>query len=80
MVMERTNDEIIIRFPADGNENEIQEMVNYLNFKQIKTKKEINTIIDLDKDSSLEEMLSKVTQSNLHTEIETYQSVGNEVW
>ena len=42
MVMERTKDEIIIRFPADGSDNDIQEMVNYLNFKQIKTKKEIS--------------------------------------
>lgn len=42
MVMERTKDEIIIRFPADGNENDIQEMVNYLNFKQIKTNRELS--------------------------------------
>jgi len=44
MVMERTENEIIIRLPANSDPNDIQEMIDYINFKSIKSKKEISDV------------------------------------
>ncbi len=48
--------------------------------KVLKNKIEITSIIDIHKELSLEEMLINITQNNIHSEIDTHHSVGNEVW
>lgn len=42
MIIERTKDEIIFRLPANTNVDELQDMVNLLEFKEIANKSKAN--------------------------------------
>ena len=41
MIIERTQNEVIIRLPASMNTDDLQEMVDFIRFKEITTKSNI---------------------------------------
>ena len=78
------NHEVRIKIPQHVPENDLVEIILFLSKKPNDYErkiKELKTTKPLDeKEYSLEQLLDGVTEQNLHTEIDTGNAIGKEVW